>query len=73
MDRVDWKEAKEFLVDRVSGQEAAILELLSSGYTQPGIGRELGLHRSSVWRRVRKLRQLLFTVQKSSGSAQPES
>jgi DNA-binding Lrp family transcriptional regulator len=39
----------------LSAENRRIVELLAEGKTQPQIGEELGLHRSAVWRRVKKL------------------
>ena len=56
---MDWRNAQQKLAGKVDAEEAKILQLLVEGMTQPQIGKELGLHRSSVWRRVTKLKKLL--------------
>ena len=56
--RIDWQGAGGKLQD-MSPEEQRIVELIVIGHTQPEIGRELGLHRSAVWRRVKKLRDRL--------------
>lgn len=56
---IDWKAAQQELTD-ASPTEKRLLALLVDGRTQPEIGRELGLHRSAVWRRVKKLRKRLI-------------
>ena len=35
-----------------------IVEMRAQGKTYPEIGKALGLHRSAVWRRVRKIKAL---------------
>ena len=56
--QIDWRGAGGKLRG-MSSEEQRIVELLVIGRTQPEIGRELGLHRSAVWRRVKKLRDRL--------------
>ena len=55
---VDWRNAQAKL-DGLSVEAQTILERLIAGRTQPEIGKELGLHRSAVWRRVNKLKERL--------------
>ena len=40
----------------LSEEERRIVELLAEGNTQAEIARQLGLHRSAVWRRVKIIR-----------------
>ena len=56
--RVNWGAARQRL-GSLTSEEERILELLDAGRTQPEIAEELGLHRSAVWRRIRKLRNRL--------------
>ena len=53
--QIDWRLALQQL-QGIEGQERQIVELLAAGHTQPQIGKQLGLHRSAVWRRIRRLR-----------------
>jgi DNA-binding NarL/FixJ family response regulator len=39
-------------------ESRSILDLLVQGKTQPEIAASLGLHRSAVWRRVKRLKAL---------------
>lgn len=55
MTREDWARLLEANPE-LSPEEKRLLTLLAEGRTQPEIGAELGLHRSAVWRRVKKLR-----------------
>ncbi len=41
---------------RLSEEEDRLLDLLTAGRTEPEIGKLLGLHRSAVWRRIRKIK-----------------
>lgn len=54
-----WSAALNDLRGKTTPEEESILQLLAKGVTQPSIGKRLGLHRSAVWRRVRRLRLLL--------------
>lgn len=53
---MDWRSIHDELKGDLSSEEEHILELLSVGLTQPDIGKQLGLHRSAVWRRIKKIR-----------------
>ena len=48
-------EAKQL---NLEAQYRQIAEMLAQGKTQPQIGRALRLHRSAVWRRIRKMKAL---------------
>ena len=39
-------------------EQRQIVDLLALGKTQPEIGRALGMHRSAVWRRIKKLKAM---------------
>jgi DNA-binding NarL/FixJ family response regulator len=54
---INWESALSSLRGSLSSEEEAILRMLVAGRTQPDIGKQLGLHRSAVWRRVKRLRQ----------------
>ena len=54
----DWQGAQAKLRD-LGLEEQRILELLAQGLSHRRIGEELGLHRSAIWRRVKKLRARL--------------
>lgn len=56
---IDWHAARAKFVGTLSAEEQRIFDLLAQGLTQPEIGRQLGLHRSAVWRRIRRLRVLV--------------
>jgi DNA-directed RNA polymerase specialized sigma24 family protein len=53
----DWVSLRQELQGRLSAEEDRLLQLLVEGKTQPEAGTALGLHRSAVWRRVRKLKK----------------
>ena len=53
---IDWRVAKA-RIHGLSDEEQRILGLLAAGRTQAEIGKELGIDRSAVWRRVNKLRR----------------
>lgn len=57
--RATWKDSAHRLGESVSTEEKRMLQLLADGRTQAQIAKELGLHRSAVWRRVKKLRNRL--------------
>jgi hypothetical protein len=55
----DWQRLKRQLINsNLLPIDARILDLAANGNTQPSIASELGLHRSAVWRRLAKLKQL---------------
>jgi DNA-binding Lrp family transcriptional regulator len=55
MQKPDWSKIRARLAGSLSDENRRILDLLVQDKTQPEIGKELGLHRSAVWRRIRKL------------------
>ncbi len=57
--KTNWSLVRERLSGSLSEEEDRILRLLEAGRTQSEIGKEFGLHRSAVWRRVVKLRKAL--------------
>jgi predicted DNA-binding protein (UPF0251 family) len=63
---VEWKRAIMVLEGKMAEDEASVLGLLADGLTQPEIGVQLGMHRSAVWRRVKKLRVLIAQATETS-------
>lgn len=59
----DWSAAMNRLKGRISAEEEILLRHLAAGKTQPAIGTILGLHRGAVWRRVKRLRQIIESEQ----------
>lgn len=55
MHKPEWAEIRSRLAGSLSDEDRRILDLLAQDKTQPEIGKDLGLHRSAVWRRIRKL------------------
>ena len=55
--KTDWEQVREQLTSQLSEEEENILSLLEAGRTQYEIGKELGTHRSNVWRCATKLRK----------------
>jgi DNA-binding NarL/FixJ family response regulator len=56
MGATDWTAIRVQLKGKLSTEHERILDLLVEGKTQPEIARQLGLHRSAVWRRIRQIR-----------------
>jgi DNA-binding CsgD family transcriptional regulator len=56
---VDWQAAADRLRAEVSGDEREVLDMLAQGMTQPQMAARLNMHRSAIWRRVKKLRNRL--------------
>jgi DNA-binding CsgD family transcriptional regulator len=52
----DWVAFRSQLKGNLSSEQLRILDLLIEGKTQPEIAQQLSLHRSAVWRRIKKLR-----------------
>lgn len=60
---IDWQSVLDSQGVPLSDEERLIVSLLAQGKTQPQIGRELSLHRSAVWRRIKALRKRLEASQ----------
>jgi len=58
----DWQTVLSNHFGRLDAENRRILELLTEGKTQPEIGATLGLHRSAVWRRIRKIKALTLRI-----------
>jgi DNA-binding CsgD family transcriptional regulator len=58
----DWTGIRTRLQGQLSEAEERLLDLLIAGRTQPEIGKLLRLHRSAVWRRIRKITTLADKV-----------
>jgi len=56
MSRIDWKNAKIKLRDKISADDYQIVELLAAGKSTPDIAKTLGTNRSAVWRRVQRIK-----------------
>jgi DNA-directed RNA polymerase specialized sigma24 family protein len=52
---IDWKAATALNLEELSEADRQLLALLAEGRSQAEIGRNLGLHRSAVWRRATRL------------------
>jgi DNA-binding NarL/FixJ family response regulator len=59
MHATDWVALRSHMEGNLSSEQVRILDLLIEGKTQPEIAQQLNLHRSAVWRRVKKLRTAL--------------
>ena len=56
---IDWSDAKARLIGKVSAEDQRIVELLAAGKSTPDIAKALGTNRSAIWRKVKRLKQLL--------------
>jgi DNA-binding CsgD family transcriptional regulator len=55
---IDWSGIRTRLQGQISEEQSRLLDLLVAGRTQPEIGKLMKLHRSAVWRRLRKIKAL---------------
>jgi hypothetical protein len=55
--RIDWKAAQVNHGRTASDGDRQLLELLAEGKSTPIIARELGTHRSAIWRRIQSLKE----------------
>ncbi len=60
--RIDWAAVRG--TAQLTAEEMQIVTMLAEGKTLPDIGRELGQHRSRIWRKVEKIKGRM-----ASGSA----
>jgi hypothetical protein len=52
-----WTATKTKLAGELSNEEARIVDMLIASKTMVDIGRELGQHRSMVWRKIQRIKK----------------
>jgi IS30 family transposase len=58
-ERIDWKNVLGDAALHLSDEDRRIVGLLALGSSTPEIARELGQHRSMIWRKMLRIRLLL--------------